>query len=109
MRFLPKRTVSFDPNYSNKEGQSYLHFFAHNGEAAWISLYASAGADLNKRDRHGMTPLHYASLTGQREAVLVLLKLGADAGIKNNNGNKPADIARKCNHHDIAVLIEPNP
>jgi ankyrin repeat protein len=57
-----KKKTSFDPNYSNKKGQSYLHFFAFDGNLSGISVLSEAGADLNKQDRYGLTPLHYAAL-----------------------------------------------
>jgi ankyrin repeat protein len=105
MKFKKKR--EFDPNYSNKKGQSYLHFFAFYGSSSGISLYSSAGSDPNKQDRFGMTPLHYAALGGQQEAIVALLKVGAKPDIIDNDGDKPADIARKCNRDDLAAILTP--
>jgi ankyrin repeat protein len=104
---LPKEKRNFDPNYSNEKGQSYLHFFAFDGDLSGISVLSAAGADPNKKDRYGMTPLHYAALNGQRMAILELIHVGARKDIKDNDGDCPADIARKKARDDLLGILTP--
>ena len=104
---LFRRNRDFDPNYSNKKGQSYLHFFAFDGDLSGISVLSAAGADPNKQDLHGMTPLHYAVLNGQRTAILELIRVGARKDIKDNEGDYPADIARKKQRDDLREILTP--
>ncbi len=106
MRFVLEKR-KFNPNYSNKNGQSYLHFLANSGHLPGIRVLSCAGADVNKQDVYGMTPLHYAALSGQRAAIIELISIGARKDIKNNDGDTPADIAGKKNRDDCFSLLTP--
>ena len=106
MFFGSRKRHRFDPNDSNQEGQSRLHFYAYVGAVSGISVYAIAGADVNKQDRFGATPLHYAALNGQQEAVQTLIKLAADPRIKTYDGQSTADAARCGGHEQLERLLQ---
>lgn len=62
--------------------------------------------DVNKQNIFGWTALHYAARTGKREIVEKLLDADASPTIKNYKLKTAADIARECEHKEVAQLIE---
>ena len=96
----------FDPNYQNKEGQSFLHFMAYEGNDVAIRVFLTAGADPNLADKNGMTPLHFAALRGHTTAIHILLNGGADPLKKTNDGQTIADMARHFDDANLASQID---
>jgi ankyrin repeat protein len=73
------------------------------GDAAVRALFS--GRAIGFRDPAGNTVLHYAAQTAGPDIVSLLLELGANKNIKNTAAESPADIARRWNKNDIAVML----
>jgi ankyrin repeat protein len=63
-----------------------------------------SGRAINARDASGNTILHYAARLGKPDAISLLLELGATKNIKNIAAESPADIARRWNPENAALL-----
>lgn len=85
-----------DPNASNSQGFTALHFAAEVQCPSVISLLAHGGAVIDPRDNWGNTPLWRAVFRsrGEGAAVAVLLALGADPDAPNNEGVTPRGLAQ---------------
>lgn len=64
--------------------------------------------DANTRGLYGETPLHQAAWRTDfsRADVEKLLNFGADPALVDERGATPAQIARKCGRHAVAVALE---
>jgi ankyrin repeat protein len=83
-----------------------LHDAIYPGEAAFIELLISFGADIEHRNNWGATPLHIAARLDAQDIVESLLKHGANRNIKDNNGLIPLDEAHRKRNSKIIELIE---
>ena len=72
-----------DPNATDRDGKTALHFAAEAGDVEAISALLKAGAKL---EVGGVTPLHLAASNGKLDAVRRLLDGGADAKARSPNG-----------------------
>lgn len=99
------KTKTFDTNYSNQDGQSYLHIYAGSGDVTALEVFITAGADVNMRDKHGMTPMHYAALNGHLPALRMLFNAGADPAVLTNDGQTVLDMAEHGEHEFLAQHI----
>jgi ankyrin repeat protein len=70
-------------------GRTPLFHAVVGGQAAFISLLVSKGADVNARDNEGRIALHFASLLQNLEVLEELLKSRTDINIKDNYGRTP--------------------
>lgn len=80
-------------DWSNSGGKTALHIAAQSGNAPFISLLLSFGADADLTDLQGNTPLHYAAAWGHIDVSQTLLEGGASWGIRNFEGFSPRDYA----------------
>ena len=75
-----------DPDGTDEEGASALHFAAAGGDAALTRALLAAGADPNRKEHDGHAPIHYA-VTGDDEILLkMLLEAGAEVNAENADG-----------------------
>lgn len=74
-----------------------------------VSKLLSAGANINQAGPFGVTPLMLAANSGMDEMVRFLLLNGADPKLKNDDGETALDIALRKDHHDVIVLLTPQP
>lgn len=96
----------FDPNYRNKDGQSYLHIFAAKGNLTAIYVFSAAGAKVNLQDNDGLTPLHFAAFNGHIPAVRDLFNAGADPHIKDYSGRTARDLAVSKNYQLLVKYMD---
>ena len=61
---------------------------------------------INSSDNSGWTPLFLAAQSGSREVVMFLLANGADPSVRCSRGDRACDIARQCEHLEVAALLE---
>ncbi|XP_078442267.1 chloroplast signal recognition particle component (CAO) [Wolffia australiana] len=86
-----------DPDATDPEGRTALHFAAGLGSEPCVRALAAAGADLDRRDRAGggLRPLHMAAGYARPAAVKALLELGADPAAGDAAGRSALELARE--------------
>lgn len=91
-----------DPNWSDREGWTALHFAAQNNDAETADILLRHGAAVESRDKFGNTPLYRAvfSYCGGPNCVLVLLEAGANSDQMNNYGVSPRSLASTIANYD---------
>ena len=76
-----------DPNFSDRDGKTALHWAAQSGAAAECgALLVEAAGDLNQRANDGYTPLLRAVAYGRLDSVRALVECGADMNGKTEDG-----------------------
>ena len=78
---------------------------ATKGHAAVVNTLAAAGAEVDEAGGDGRTPLFQAVKNGHEATVQVLIAAGADVN-KGPHGWPPLAVARRCQHHGVAALLE---
>jgi ankyrin repeat protein len=61
----------------DSDGDTPLHYAAHEGNVELINYFIDKGAKLELQDARLKTPLHLAAMNDRKDAVAVLLKRGA--------------------------------
>ena len=67
-----------DPNATESDGTTALHWAAHHDNLAAADLLIKAGANVGAANRYGATPLYLACVNGSAPIVERLLNAGAD-------------------------------
>jgi ankyrin repeat protein len=78
--------AGFNPNQTNKLGETALTYAISNAESKTIKLIADH-SDINLRDNLGQSPIHLALLKQKEEIFDYLLEKGADVNIGGAKGN----------------------
>ena len=97
--------LGLDPNASNINGTTPLHWAAEEGNAGAVSALISGGADPNAGDGRWGSPLHYAALRDTPEAVDALVAVGANPNSRNIDGATPLHVAAEKSSRVVAALI----
>ena len=71
-------TTGSDPDASQVDGMTALHWAAHRDDLATAKLLVESGASAQVSSRYGVTPLSLACVNGNRKMVHLLLDAGAD-------------------------------
>jgi uncharacterized protein len=71
-------TQRADPNLTETDGTTALHWAAHFDNVAAADLLIKAGAKVQTPNRYGITPLWLACINGSAQMVERLLSAGAD-------------------------------
>lgn len=82
-----------DPNITDKENRTPLHFAVATQHMDIIDALCGAGADIEAKDSKQNTVLHYAAGYGRTIAVKRLLDNGASPAVKNQSGKTAYDLA----------------
>ena len=67
-----------DPNVTQVDGTTALHWAAQNDDREMAQLLLRAGANVHAKNRYGVTPLSLACTNGSGPMVALLLGAGAD-------------------------------
>ncbi|GAV82080.1 zf-DHHC domain-containing protein/Ank_2 domain-containing protein [Cephalotus follicularis] len=96
-----------DPDVSDSDGRSPLHWAAYKGFADCIRLLLFLDAYRGRQDKEGCTPLHWAAIRGNLEACTVLVQAGKkeDLMVTDNTGLTPAQLASDKNHRQVAFFL----
>ena len=104
-------SVGADPNATDGEGFTALHWAAYRGHDQIVATLLNAGADPNARNEdrnskhYGRTPLRSAVGGGQTGAVSALLNAGADPDATDNAGFSVLHWAAYRGHDEIVAAL----
>jgi ankyrin repeat protein len=94
-----------NPNQTDEEARTGLHYAAMNGNLTIIAILIKAGAKLDVKDKLGSTPLHLAADRNQVEAARLLLDVGAPVDAENKNGMTPLMMAANRGNIDVVLAL----
>jgi uncharacterized protein len=94
-----------NPNQSDEESRSGLHYAAMSGNLRIIAILIKAGARLDPKEKLGNTPLHFAVERDQAEAAQLLLDAGAAVDPENKNGMTPLMMAASRGNIEIVNAL----
>jgi len=95
-------TQGADPNLSQPDGATALHWAAHWNDRAIAERLLRAGARVNAAEAGGVTPLELASADGSASMVELLLKAGADPKARNH---APVLSAARSGNVEVMTLL----
>jgi hypothetical protein len=94
-----------NPNQTDPEGRTALHYAALNGNLTIIAILVKANAKLDVKDTLGNTALHLAADRNQPEAARLLLDVGAPVDPENRNGMTPLMMAANRGNIEIVQAL----
>ena len=94
-----------NPNQTDAEARTGLHYAAMNGNLTIIAILIKASAKLDVKDKLGNTPLHLAADRNQVEAAKLLLDVGAPVDAENKNGMTPLMMAASRGNIDVVLAL----
>lgn len=93
-------------NYSNRDGETPLHFAAVHETPEVAKLLVESGAKLDAENRLKETPLHQAAAKGRAKVVEFFLRSGADFTKLNFKKKTPEQWARIYGKSEVADLFK---
>jgi len=99
--------ASADPNASDDNGLTPLHFAAQSNSYAVSEALILAGASVDSVDANGNTPLSDAVFhsDGSGDLIKFLLRSGADRNKENNYGISPLELAKSIDNFDLVQFF----
>eukprot|EP00483_Globobulimina_turgida_P009649 UN09668 len=98
-----------DPNYTNSDGDSALHFAASSNLIELTCKLLSFDVEINKKNKFSSCPLHIATRMGHNQIVRLLLKAKAcNVNLESCSSYNALTIAASCNNLSIARLLLEN-
>ena len=94
-----------NPNQTDEEGRTGLHYAAMNGNLTIIAILIKASAKLDVKDKLGNAALHLAADRNQAEAARLLLDVGVPVDAENKNGMTPLMMAANRGNIDIVQAL----
>ena len=100
-------TESVDPNSTEPDGTTALHWAAQQNTPEIARLLISAGASVKAANRYGVTPIYLAAVSGSADLIRQLLKAGASPEAALPEGDTPLMTASRAGNADaVAALVE---
>ena len=94
-----------NPDITNENGFSPIHFASRNGHLSIVEYLISKGANIEAKDKYGRTPLHYACQEKHLQIVEYLISNGANIKAKDSFEQTPHLVLLENN--DLPSNLEP--
>src|SRR5689334_3130312 len=95
-----------DPNATDPDGTTALHWAVRGGDTAAVKRLLRAGAKVNAANRYGVTPLALAAMNGDAATITLLVDAGADTNAVRAEGETVLMTAARTGRADaVKVLI----
>jgi len=94
-----------DPNSTEPDGSTALHWAAHHGHLIVAELLIDAGARVEVANRYGATPLLEAATNGNAVMLELLLAGGADPNTGLPEGETPLMRVARTGRADAVVVL----
>lgn len=92
---LPQELLAIIKSNHNSLKETFLHWYALEGEVRVVKKIIDLGFDLNTQNKYGNTPLMECALIDRWDMVELLLSCGADPMIVNHDNDNAVESLRK--------------
>jgi ankyrin repeat protein len=92
---IPSTLFAIIKNNRNSLNESFLHWYALEGEVRVVDKIIDLGFDLDTQNKFGNTPLMECALIDKWDMAELLLARGADPMVKNNDNENALESLRK--------------
>ncbi len=100
---IPSDLLNTIKKNKNTLKETFLHWYALEGEARVVEKIIKLGFDVNTQNKFGNTPLMECALIDKWDMVELLLKNGADPEIKNKDNENALESLSK-NYSKIKAM-----
>eukprot|EP00039_Didymoeca_costata_P000396 m.45385 g.45385 ORF g.45385 m.45385 type:complete len:328 (+) comp10241_c0_seq1:127-1110(+) len=104
-KVLQQALKSSNPNVTDGDGMTPLHFAAWYGHPEACVALINANADINAFDHDGSSAMHAAAFNGQLPCIMTLVENGGDALLTDNEGCTPKASAAKEKQTDVVNFL----
>jgi ankyrin repeat protein len=94
-----------DPNQSESDGTTPLHWAVHHDDAELVKRLLEAGAEVAVANDYGATPLSEASVMANPAVLAALLDAGADVNSANADGQTALMVVARGGNTAAAKLL----
>ena len=94
-----------DPNLSQSDGTTLLHWAVYYEDPALVRRLIRAGANVALRNEYGATPLSQAATLANEEIIELLLEAGADPDEKGADDQTPIMIVARTGDTEAATVL----
>lgn len=96
-----------DPNQTESDGTTALHWAVHYDDVALVERLIAAGANVSAANEYGATPLSEAAIVGNAALLAALVDAGADVDAPDADGQTALMVVARSSNVDAArALIE---
>ena len=94
-----------DPNQTEPDGTTPLHWAVHNNDAELVAKLIAAGANVNVANDYGATPMSEAAVTANIDVLKALLAAGASVESANADGQTALMVVARSGNVAAAELL----
>lgn len=98
-------TEGADPNVSQPDGATALHWAVHRADSVSVAALLDAGADVNATNRMGASPLFIAARNGDAALIAQLLEADANPNLELHMGETALMSAARAGATDAIRLL----
>jgi ankyrin repeat protein len=94
-----------DPNQTEPDGTTPLHWAVHNGDAELVAKLIAAGANVNATNDYGASPMSEAAVAADVNVLKALLAAGANVESANADGQTALMVVARGGNVAAAELL----
>jgi ankyrin repeat protein len=94
-----------DPNQTEPDGTTPLHWAVHNNDAELVTKLIAAGANVNVANDYGATPMSEAAIAANVDVLKALLAAGANVESANADGQTALMVVARGGNVAAAELL----
>jgi len=99
------RASAADPNQTEPDGTTSLHWAVQHERLDLVQALISSGANVNAKNRYGTPPLVLAAINGNASITEALLKAGADVQVSVPETGSVLIAAARTGNPDVIKLL----